>query len=155
MDDSEFDRITQRGSGARRLSPGERRNAEVVLATYAAFSGHWDAVAQAACYTPDFVDHSTMHGATFDELAAFVEGFRTHFPNGSITIDRLLIDGDFIVAQVTGRLSPDHPPDSAIEIYRMQDGRIAEHWDVIRPNADLGPAQDMANPSKPDKDLNA
>ncbi len=140
MDEIEFQRITNRAGGARALSADERRNAEVVLATYAAFAGHWDAAEQAAFYTPDFVDHSTMHGATFADLAAFVAAFRAAFPHGSVTIERLLVDGDFVVAQVIGRLSDEHLPDAAIEIYRLENGRIAEHWDVIRPNADLGAA---------------
>lgn len=145
MDDIEFRRITNRAAGARPLDPDERRNAQVVLATYAAFAGHWDAAEQAAFYTPDFVDHSTMHGATFADLAVFVAGFRAAFPHGSIRIERLLVDGDFVVAQVTGRLSHEHVPDSAIEIYRLENGRIAEHWDVIRPNADLGAASARAD----------
>lgn len=140
MDDMEFQRITRRAAGARALGTEERRNAQTVLATYAAFAGHWDAAEQAAFYTPDFFDHSTMHGATFADLAVFVAGFRATFPDGSITIERLLVDGDFVVAQVTGRLSPAHVPDAAIEIYRLENGRIAEHWDVIRPNAELGAA---------------
>ena len=140
MDDAEFDRLTGRGDG-RALSPAERRNAETVLATYAAFAGRWEAREQRAHYATDFTDHSTLHGATFEDLVAFVAGFRAHFPAGSVTIERLLVDGDFVVAQVTGRLSPEHPGDAAIEIYRLSDGLIAEHWDVIRPNPDFTAAQ--------------
>lgn len=138
MHDEAFNRATGRSSGGRILNPDERRNVDVVLAVYSAFAGHWDVEEQRAHYTPGFVDHSTMHGATFADLAIFIAGFRSAFPDGSITIERILADGDFVVAQVQGRLSPHHPPDQAIEIYRFEDGRIAEHWDVIRPHADLG-----------------
>ena len=138
MTDEDFDRIANRAAGARPLTADERRNADVVLATYAAFAGHWDAAEQQAYYTPGFTDHSTLHGATFADLASFVAGFRAAFPHGSVTIERLLVDGDFVVAHVQGRLGPDHAPDAAIEIYRLDGGRIAEHWDVIRPHADLG-----------------
>jgi predicted SnoaL-like aldol condensation-catalyzing enzyme len=137
MNDTEFNRLAGRGDEARPLSPAERRNAEVVLSAYVAFAGRWDVEEQRAHYTDEFTDHSTMHGSSFADLASFVQGFREHFPNGSVTVERLLVDGDFVVAQVTGRLSPDHPGDAAIEIYRFEDGRVAEHWDVIRPNPDF------------------
>ena len=138
MHDEAFNRAAVRSADARILDPEERRNVDVVLAVYAAFAGTWDVEEQRAYYTADFVDHSTMHGATFDDLAAFLTGFRSAFPEGSITIERILADGKFVVAQVQGRLSPRHPADQAIEIYRFEDGRIAEHWDVIRPHVDLG-----------------
>ena len=137
MTSQEFDQICNRGADPRPLGDNERRNADTVLATYAAFAGRWDVEEQRAHYTPDFKDHSTMHGATFTDLAAFVSGFRQAFPRGSVTIERLLIDGDFVTAKVKGRLSPEHAPDEAIEIYRLEDGRIAEHWDVIRPQPGL------------------
>ncbi len=137
MDDTQFNRLTGRGGGDRALSAAERRNAEVVLATYAAFAGRWETDEQRGYYSDGFVDHSTLHGATFADLVTFVQGFRARFPNGSVAIERMLVDGEYIVTQVTGRLSPDHPPDAAIEIYRLEDGRIAEHWDVIRPAPDF------------------
>lgn len=141
MDDAEFYRHTGRGAQDRPLSVAERRNAEVVLATYAAFAGRWEAAEQRVHYTDGFTDHSGLHGATFDDLVAFVHGFRAQFPEGSVQVDRMFVDGDHVVTQVTGRLSPAHPPDAAIEIYRLEDGRIAEHWDVIRPNPDFSDTQ--------------
>ena len=46
-----------------------------------------------------------------------------------------------MVAQVLGRLGPTQPPDAAMEIRRLEDGRTAEHWGVIRPNADFQPGR--------------
>ena len=125
--------------GGRALGEHERRNAEVVVAIYAAFAGDWDPVEQRRYYADGFIDHSALHGATFDDLMAFVNGFRESFPLGTVTVERLIVDGDFVVAQVTGRLSPDHPGDAAMELYRFEDGRVAEHWDVIRPHPDFKP----------------
>lgn len=140
MDDAEFQRLTGRAADARPLSAAERRNAETVLNAYAAFAGEWVEAEQRLNYTDDFHDHSTLHGATFAHMVEFVAGFRQAFPQGTVTVQRLLVDGDFVVTQVEGRLSPDHSPDAAVEIYRMKDGRIAEHWDVIRPNPDFLPS---------------
>jgi predicted SnoaL-like aldol condensation-catalyzing enzyme len=147
MNDAEFNRLTNRGDSSRSLSSLERRNAEIVLSVYAAFAGRWVVEEQRMLYTADFVDHSTIHGRTFTDLAEFVETFRAAFPNGSVTVDRMLVDGDFVVAQVTGRLSSDHPLDAAMEIFRFKDGRIAEHWDVIRPNADFAGGVEPPRPN--------
>jgi predicted SnoaL-like aldol condensation-catalyzing enzyme len=42
-------------------------------------------------------------------------------------------DGDYVIAHTHVVLEPGTPGLSAIDIMRIEDGLIAEHWDAIQP----------------------
>ncbi len=48
-------------------------------------------------------------------------------------IKRILIDGDFAMIHLHGRMSADSLGGAVADIYRLKDGKIVEHWDVIQP----------------------
>ncbi len=49
-----------------------------------------------------------------------------------IQVRRLLVDGDFATVQIIGRMGPDDPGSSVMNIFRFEDGLIVEHWDVTQ-----------------------
>ena len=53
-------------------------------------------------------------------------------PTSSVEIKRVLADGDFGILHVHLRLHPDDRGRAAVEIFRLEGGKIAEHWDVIQ-----------------------
>ncbi|GAA2140673.1 nuclear transport factor 2 family protein [Arthrobacter humicola] len=53
-------------------------------------------------------------------------------PDASFDIQRILVDGDLAMVHV--RASGPGRPDAAVaDIYRFENGRIVEHWDVLQP----------------------
>ena len=72
-------------------------------------------------------------------LKGFIDGMHTAFPDGRITIDQLIAEGDTVAMRgtyrgtQTGRLQ-DIPPTgkavtvSAQDVYRVVAGKIVEHW---------------------------
>lgn len=54
-------------------------------------------------------------------------------PEASFEVKRILVDGDLAMIHLHGRLSPDSPGGAVADIYRLKDGRIVEHWDVLQP----------------------
>ena len=141
MTDEEFSRAIGRDATARPLSGAERANAEAVLASYRAFHHGWDEQAMRRVYSEDYLDHSRLHGADLDSLGRFVTGFRAAYPASAVEIVRLLVDGDMVMTQVAASLGPNHPADAAMELFRMADGRIAEHWDIIDGGQPAGPGK--------------
>lgn len=109
----------------------------------AVFNGH-DPAAAAALITADFVDHAPWPGQTPD-LAGFQAGLAemlVAFPDLKVEVERTVSEGDMLTAHFI--LSGTHlgpfmaVPASgktfraeAIDILRMREGRIAEHWGVI------------------------
>ncbi|MET0714721.1 MAG: nuclear transport factor 2 family protein [Mycetocola sp.] len=52
-------------------------------------------------------------------------------PDAHFTIERMLVDGDLAMVHV--RASRPGASDAAVaDIYRFEDGRIVEHWDVLQ-----------------------
>jgi predicted SnoaL-like aldol condensation-catalyzing enzyme len=53
-------------------------------------------------------------------------------PDARFVVQRILIDGDLAMVHV--RASRPGVPDAAVaDIYRFENGRIVEHWDVLQP----------------------
>jgi predicted SnoaL-like aldol condensation-catalyzing enzyme len=52
-----------------------------------------------------------------------------------VTMDvrRVLVDGDFAVVQLIGSQGPEDPGHAIMNIFRLEDGLIVEHWDVTQP----------------------
>lgn len=126
-----------------------RRNTEankaLVRRVYDAFnSGGVDLLDEAVAV--DFDDHDPMPSQTpgIAGLKQAVGLFRAAFPNGEMTVDELLADGDKVIARVTLRGTQSgeffgQPPSGrvvtaeGIEVYRIADGKIAEGWSRFAP----------------------
>ncbi len=103
-----------------------------------------DLAGSAELFTPDFVDHNPWPGHSSD-AAGFAAGLGemvTAFPDLSVDVQRTVAQGDMLTTHFT--LSGSQLGEfmgvpasgktfnvEAIDILRMRDGRIAEHWGVI------------------------
>lgn len=54
----------------------------------------------------------------------------------TFTILRILVDGDMAVIHVHVRPTPDSRGASVFDMYRLENGKIIEHWDAIQPVPD-------------------
>lgn len=59
------------------------------------------------------------------------ERFRT-YPKATNEVKRVVAEGDLVVLHVHSRLSPDDRGRAIIDIFRVERGKIVEHWDVIQ-----------------------
>lgn len=80
-----------------------------------------DPEAIAELVAPDYRQHSPLLGDGSQALADALVASR--LPN---TVQRLTAQGDLVVAEVTYE-----PGLAAVDIFRIEGGRIAEHWDVL------------------------
>jgi steroid delta-isomerase-like uncharacterized protein len=135
-----------------------RRNSEankqLVRRIYDAFnSGGVDLLDEAVA--AGFEDHDPMPNQApgLAGLKQSVGLFRAAFPDGEMEIDEMLADGDKVIARITlrGTQSGEFfglPPSGkvvtaeGIELYRIEDGKIAEGWSRFAPpmneNEDVG-----------------
>jgi predicted SnoaL-like aldol condensation-catalyzing enzyme len=90
-----------------------------------------DAVAKYA--GPQYIQHNPD---TPDGTAAFVEStkkFIAQFPKVSVEIRRVIAEGDFVVTHDLVKLGPDDRGLAGIDIFRLENGKIVEHWDARQP----------------------
>jgi predicted SnoaL-like aldol condensation-catalyzing enzyme len=65
-------------------------------------------------------------------MAHFGEFVKTH-PDLRWDIKRVFAEGDYVIVHGHWVERPGERGDAVVDILRMQDGLIAEHWDVIQP----------------------
>jgi predicted SnoaL-like aldol condensation-catalyzing enzyme len=64
-------------------------------------------------------------------LKAFIEYLRTDFSEARSEIKKIMAEGDYIVLHVHPRLTLTLQK-AIIEIFRLENGKIDEHWDVVQ-----------------------
>lgn len=81
---------------------------------------------------PDYVQHSSLAEPGVEALKAFLDKVRAESPDARQTIHRTLVDGDMVAVHVHVERFPGDPGLAVVDIFRVADGMIAEHWDVLQ-----------------------
>lgn len=71
-----------------------------------------------------------------DGRQAFIDAFTAFlkkFPERTWTPKRIFVDGDFVIVHGLYKNSAEERGTAAIDIFRIKDGKIDEHWDVQQP----------------------
>ena len=53
-------------------------------------------------------------------------------PDAEIQVRRVMVDGDYAMVQIIGRMSGEDPGSAVMNIFRLENGIITEHWDVTQ-----------------------
>ncbi|HDR5276233.1 nuclear transport factor 2 family protein [Bacillus thuringiensis] len=70
-----------------------------------------------------------------DGRKAFMDFFKEDFvknPNSSAEIKRVVAEGDTVALHVHSRTNSQDKGVAIVDIFRIKDGKIVEHWDVIQ-----------------------
>ncbi len=67
-----------------------------------------------------------------DGPEAFI-GFVKAFPEASVDIRRVLAEGDMVVTHSLLKFTSDDRGTVAVDLFRLEDGKVVEHWDVLQP----------------------
>ncbi len=81
---------------------------------------------------PDYVQHNP---GIADGRDAAVKALAPMFsaPGAKFESKRILVDGDMAVIHLFGQGDPKTPGAAVADIYRIKDGKIVEHWDILQP----------------------
>lgn len=81
---------------------------------------------------PDYIQHNPN---ILDGREAAVAALASKFgaPGAHFDIKRILVDGDLAVIHLHGRMKPAEAGGAVADIYRLRNGKIVEHWDVVQP----------------------
>ncbi|MFL6077070.1 MAG: nuclear transport factor 2 family protein [Mycobacteriales bacterium] len=108
------------------------RNKETVRAFYAALVDK-DFERASRCLGPRYVQHNPLVGDGIEGFEAFLGYLRREFPGLRAEIKQLFADGDYVIGHVHGIRVPGQRGSAIVDIFRLEDGRIVEHWDVQQP----------------------
>jgi predicted SnoaL-like aldol condensation-catalyzing enzyme len=65
-------------------------------------------------------------------LRSFIDFLKTRFPNQRGEIKRVIAEGDLVVLHVHSTRGDDTPGRAIVDIFRIENGKVVEHWDVIQ-----------------------
>jgi predicted SnoaL-like aldol condensation-catalyzing enzyme len=108
------------------------RNQAIVRTCYEEFFVHRRLDALAAHIHPEFVQHSPDAPSGRDAYLAHLE--EAAFNGGSCDIRLVIADGDYVAVHHHLTLRGDDGPGLAVvDLWRLEDGKLVEHWDVEQP----------------------
>ena len=65
-------------------------------------------------------------------LKAFIGFLRDKFPQSKSEIKRVFAEGDYVILHVHSVREPGSRGRAIIDIFRLENGKIVEHWDVAQ-----------------------
>ncbi len=111
----------------------EVKNKKVVVDFYElAFNKHKPTEAAKKYIGNKYIQHNPFvpNGAP-----AFYNYFEQHFkenPESQALIKRVIAEGDLVVLHINSKQNKKDLGRAVIDIFRVEDGKIVEHWDVIQ-----------------------
>jgi predicted SnoaL-like aldol condensation-catalyzing enzyme len=66
-------------------------------------------------------------------LKAFLSFLKEKFPNSKSEIKRVFAEGDYVILHVHAVREPGTRGNAIVDIFKIENGKIVEHWDVVQP----------------------
>ncbi len=111
----------------------QEANRKAVLAFYDKGLNQKDADAALAYVGNRYVQHNPGAADGPDGFRKFIGFLREKFPNSHSEIKRSFVDGDYVILHVHAVREPGTRGNAIIDIFKLEDGKTVEHWDVVQP----------------------
>jgi predicted SnoaL-like aldol condensation-catalyzing enzyme len=79
----------------------------------------------------DYVQHNPSCRNGREDAISLIEGLIGR-PGFRASVKRMIVDGDLVASHMHVEVGGGDPGLAVVDIWRLQDGKIAEHWDVIQ-----------------------
>lgn len=111
----------------------EAANKAAVLAFYEKGLNQKDADAALKYVGDRYVQHNPNAADGPEGFRKFIAFLRDKFPQSRSEIKRVFTDGDYVILHVHAVRQPGDRGSAIIDIFRLEQGKIVEHWDAVQP----------------------
>jgi predicted SnoaL-like aldol condensation-catalyzing enzyme len=111
----------------------QERDKKTVVDFYEKALNQKDFDAAAKYLGPRYTQHNPNAADGPEGLRAFLGFLKEKFPNSRSEIKRVFADGDHVILHVHAVREPGTRGNAIVDIFRLEDGKIVEHWDVVQP----------------------
>ena len=108
------------------------RNKQFVAEFYDLIINQKDYEKAKAYMGPRYRQHNPLVKDRPEGLRDFIEYLKTNAPHAHSEIVRSFAEGDYVILHVHSIRQPGTRGRAIIEIFRLENGLIDEHWDVIQ-----------------------
>ena len=85
------------------------------------------------CFAERYIQHAPHVPDGREAVLSFFANRIDAYPESSIEIKRAAAEGDLVWIHLHSKRTPDALGTAVIHIFRMEDGKFAEHWGVGQP----------------------
>ncbi len=111
----------------------QEANRQAVLAFYEKGLNQKDAEAALQYVGNRYVQHNPTAADGPEGFRKFIAFLREKFPNSRSEIKRSFVDGDYVILHVNAVREPGTRGNAIVDIFKLENGKIVEHWDVNQP----------------------
>ena len=108
-------------------------NKKAVLDFYDKALNQKDFDAAAPYFGPRYIQHNPGAPDGIEGFKAFIALRKEKFPNARSEIKRAFADGDYVILHVHAVREPGERGVAVVDLFRLENGKIVEHWDVVQP----------------------
>jgi len=87
----------------------------------------------ASKYLGTYIQHNPNAEDGPDGLRKFLAFLKSKYPQSHSEITQVFVDGDFVLLRVHAIREPGTRGNAIVDIFRLKDGKIEEHWDSVQP----------------------
>ena len=111
----------------------QEANRQAVLAFYEKGLNQKNADAALAYVGDRYTQHNPNGQDGPEGFRKFIAFLREKFPNSHSEIVRSFVDGDYVILHVHAVREPGTRGNAIVDIFKLENGKIVEHWDVVQP----------------------
>jgi predicted SnoaL-like aldol condensation-catalyzing enzyme len=82
---------------------------------------------------PGYIQHNPIAADGRDTAIAALEPYFASQPDAVREVQRIIVDGNLAVVHMRVRANPQDRGVAIVDILRLENGMIVEHWDLIQP----------------------
>ena len=121
------------GRASRADDRQEEANKQTVLAFYEAALNQKDFAAAQKYMGSRYTQHNPNAADGPEGFKKFIDFLREKYPQSHSDIKQAFADGDYVILHVHAMREPNTLGSAIIDIFKLENGKIVEHWDVIQP----------------------
>jgi predicted SnoaL-like aldol condensation-catalyzing enzyme len=114
------------------LAADPEANKKIVIDFYEKGLNQKDYDAAAKHFGPRYIQHNPTAPNGPAGFKALVTLLKEKFPNSHNEIKRVIAEGDLVVLHVHSVREPGQRGRAIVDIFRVENGKIVEHWDVLQ-----------------------
>ncbi len=118
------------------LAADERQmeeNKKIVAAFYDAAVNQKDFEKASQYLGARYTQHNPLAADGREGFKGFITFLKDKFPNNRSEIKRIFADGDYVIVHVHAVREPSTRGNAIVDIFKLENGKVVEHWDVIQP----------------------
>ncbi|WP_332609209.1 nuclear transport factor 2 family protein [Achromobacter sp. ESBL13] len=113
------------------LAAAPQSNKEIVVAFFRMMFQDRDIDEAVRLYvSPNYVQHNPYMRDGVSPMVDFFPPYFDQHPQAIVDIKRVIAEGDLVVIHNQWRDSPEDRGQAIVDIFRVDKGKIVEHWDV-------------------------